>query len=372
VRARRLSIVGTLVAIAAASSAARAEPAASTVAGFTLHGGGYLQPQLRLREDDAVAPFDEDGFRVRRARLIGAATRTLHRVTIDVAVEAELTPEPRLLDAAVAVSGCLLGDGGWRVDAGQFKVPVSRQTLLSDSRLGFVEKAELAGLAPDRQIGAMVTLVVPEAPWVRLSGGLWNGEGPNQSGNVDQRYLWAGRFELRALGRGATLAESALAEPTAWLGASAARQQRDVGDGLETQVTLGVDVAAAWHGASASVEYLQVTHDFDAVDRLDFRANGLVAQLGYLLPVAAPGDVEVAVRFEEIDRNDAVPIVRRGDPDQSLRYFTAGASWYLDGHDLKLQATGSHIVEIEDRDAMRSDARYANDTLLVQATVRIE
>ena len=359
-----------MVGALGASSSVRAEP--PTVGGFTLRGGGYLQPQFRARQDDAVAPFDEDGFRLRRARLIGAATRTLHRVTVDVAVEAELTPELRLLDAAVAVSGCLVDGGGWRVDVGQFKAPVSRQTLLSDSRLGFVEKAELASLAPDRQIGAMATVIPPNAPWVRLSGGLWNGEGPNQGGNVDQRYLWAGRFELRAIGRGATLADSALGEPTVWLGASTARQQRAIGAGLETQLTLGVDVAASGHGASASVEYLQVTHDFDAIDRLDFRANGVVAQLGYLLPLDVPGRLELAARFEEIDRNDAVPIVRRGDPDQSLRYYTVGASWYLDGHDLKLQATGSHIVEVEDRDATRGDARYANDTLLVQATVRIE
>ena len=64
--------------------------------------------------------------------------------------------------------------------------------------------------------------------------------------------------------------------------------------------------------------------------------------------------------------------MRRGDPNQSLRYFTGAISWYQHDHALKLQVSASHIVEIEDRDAGGNDASYANDTLLVQATFRIE
>ncbi|MBL8621926.1 MAG: hypothetical protein JNK64_11500 [Myxococcales bacterium] len=361
-----------LGAVVASAAVAHAEPATAP-GGFTLHGGGYLQPQLRVRANDPVAPFDENGFRVRRARVVGRGERTIGRVAVTVSLEGELTPDFRLLDASVAAAGCLIGDGQWRVEAGQFKVPVSRQALLSDSRLGFVDKPELASLAPDRQLGAMVTVAVPHAPMARLSAGLWNGEGVNQGGNVDENFLYAGRFEVRAIGADAALAESALAKPLAWAGASLARERRDSGDTVETQTTLGADVAFAVAGVSGTFEYLQVEHAFTGGAREAYRANGVVAQLAYLLPaMGAAGRLELAGRFEEIDRNDTVPIIRPGDPDQSLRYFTGGVNWYLDGHDLKLQLTGSHIVEVEDRDRTGGDAAYHNDTLLVQLTTRIE
>ncbi len=359
-------------AVLTTAAIAHGEPAA-TAAGFALHGGGYLQPQLRLRANDPVAPFDEDGFRVRRARVLGRAERTIGRVDVTVNLESELTPDFRLLDASVAAASCLPGGGGWRVEAGQFKAPVSRQALLSDSRLGFVDKPELASLAPDRQLGAMATLNVPHAPMARLSAGLWNGEGVNQGGNVDEHFLFAGRAEVRLLGRDAPLAESALAGRALWLGGSGGREARNSGDTTETLTTVGGDVAFALAGVSGSVEYLQVEHAFSGDARPAYRANGVVGQLAYLLPpLGVAGRLEVAARVEEIDRNDTVPIIRPGDPDQSLRYYTGGVSWYLDGHDLKLQVTGSHIVEVEDRDRTGGDAAYHNDTLLVQVTTRIE
>lgn len=357
-------------------AAAHADPAPTPAeAGrWQVTAGGYLQPQLRLRQNDPVAPFDENGFRVRRARLLGKAVRTLGRVEVTAAVEGELTPDFRLLDASVAAASCLRGDGGWRLEAGQFKVPISRQALLSDSRLGFVDKPELASLAPERQLGAMGTVIVPYLPALRLAGGLWNGEGVNQGGNVDERFLWAGRAEARVIGRDVALAEAALDGAFAWVGASGGRERRDSGDTVETRTTAGVDAAFAWRGLAGAVEYLQVRHAFSTDAQPGYRANGVVAQLGYLLPriAAVPGRFELAARWEEIDRNDTVPIIRRGDPDQSLRYYTGGAAWYVDGHDLKLQISGSHIVEIEDRDRTGADASYANDTLLVQLTTRIE
>ncbi|MEZ4400214.1 MAG: porin [Kofleriaceae bacterium] len=347
------------------------EPVA-TVGGFDLHAGGYLQPQLRLRQDDPVAAFDEDGFRLRRARLTADAVRTLGRVQVTAELEVELTPDTRLLDGSVAVAGCLLDGGGWRLEAGQFRVPVSRQSMMSDSRLALVDKAELASLAPDRQIGVMGTVILPHVPAVRLSTGVWNGEGINQGGNVDQRFLYAGRLEVRALGRAEPLAGSALGGRYLWAGLSGASQRQDSGGAVERQVTVGGELAFGLAGASGTVEYLQVKHTFTGSTQPAYRANGVTAELAYLIPgVPGPGRYEVAARFEEIDRNDTVPIVRIGDPNQSLRYYTGGLSWYVDGHDLKLQATGSHIVEVEDRDAQGRDARYANDTLLVQVTARI-
>lgn len=340
----------------------------------TFEIGGYVQPQGRIRQDDEVAQSDENGFRFRRARLTLAGERAFGRATFAVEVEGELTPEFQLLDAYIAARSCLIGGGGWEIDLGQIKAPVSRQTLLSDSRLAFVEKAELAALAPDRQLGALGTLIVPHLPMLSLSGGVFNGEGRNQVQNVDQRFLWAGRLEVRPVGRDVVRTESAPEHYVA-AGLSLARNRGGTGTSIETATYLGGDVAVALHGVSASVEYLQVTHRFSAGSVLpDYRANGFAAQLAYLVPL--PGEhakkLEVGARFEEIDRNDTVPIVGLGDANQSLRYYTAVVSWYQAGHDLKLQLQASHIVEIEDRDQNQMDATYANDTILLQAQYRLE
>lgn len=337
--------------------------------------GGYVQPQGRIRQDDDVAQYDENGFRFRRARLTLEGERRAGQLEFAVEVESELTPEFQLLDAYIAARSCLAGDGGWEIDLGQLKAPVSRQTLLSDARLSFVEKAELATLAPDRQLGAVGRLTLPHLPMVQLSGGVFNGEGRNQVQNVDQRFLYAGRLEVRPLGPDVGLTESAQAGDHVVVGASVARNRSGTGTSIETAMYLGADVGFAFAGASGSVEYLQVEHTFsEASSQPDYRANGLVAQLAYLLPLPgfARDKLEVGARFEEIDRNDTLPIVGVGDTNQSLRYYTGVLTWYQDGHDLKLQLQASHIQEIEDLDQNLMDATYANDTILLQAQYRME
>lgn len=334
---------------------------------FTI--GGYVQPQARVRQDDDVAQFDENGFRFRRARLTLGAERTTGTVTYQVELESELTPELQLLDAYIAATSCLPSDGAWRIALGQIKAPVSRQTLLSDSRLSFVEKAELAGLAPDRQLGALGTITVPNFPMVAISAGVFNGEGRNQVQNVDQRFLYAGRIEVRPSGRDVKLSESAHDGDFTAIGVSAARNRTGTGTSVETALTLGADAAFAMQGVSGSLEYVQVEHAFSMGSVLPaYRANGLAAQLAYL----AFDKLEVGVRFEEIDRNDTIPIVGVGDANQSLRYLTGVLTWYQAKHDLKLQLQASHIQEIEDLDQNLNDATYANDTILLQAQYRME
>jgi hypothetical protein len=334
--------------------------------------GGYLQPQARLRQDDPDVGFDEDGVRVRRARLELDDRVRFGRLTLTGRVEVELVGAVELEDGFVGAEAGLPGGGGWRVDVGQLKAPVSRQALLSDARLAFVEKPALAGLAPDRQLGLAAAVTVPHAPWVTVRAGVFDGEGKNQGGNVDQRFLWAGRVEVSPLGRGVALAESSLGGDYLTVAASAAQHRFATGGDVERTRTFGADVGFGWRGISGAAEYLEVRHHRRLGSYPDYRANGVAAQLAYLLPL--PGRwarrVEVAARFEEIDRNDAVPIERAGDPDQSLRSYHLAATWYQLGHDLKLQLDAAHIDEIEDIDRRRADATYRNDTVLVQATYR--
>ena len=340
----------------------------------TLTVGGYLQPQARLRQDDPAVGFDEDGVRVRRARVELADRVRFGWLTLRAQIEVEVATAVDLQDGYLSAGSDLFGGGAWRIDAGQLKAPVSRQALLSDSRLAFVEKPDLASLAPDRQLGVDVAIDVPYAPWLVVTAGMFDGEGKNQGGNVDQRFLWAGRVEARPLGRKVALAESNLGADYLVIGASAAQNRGQTGGSVERTRTFGADLAFGWQGLSGAAEYLEVRHHRAGGGAPDFKGNGVVAQLSYLLPL--PGrwahHLEVGVRLDEIDRNDAIAIERPGDPDQSLRSYHVAATWYQHGHDLKLQVDAAHIVEVEDITRNRVDARYRNDTVLVQATYRLE
>ncbi|MCE9578996.1 MAG: OprO/OprP family phosphate-selective porin [Deltaproteobacteria bacterium] len=342
---------------------------------FAVSVGGYFQPQYRTRQNNALAPFDEDGFRLRRARLLVKGRADAHGVKVGVDVEAELTPAFQLLDAYVSLTDAVGADGEWSLAAGQVKAPFSRQTLLSDSKLGFVDKPELASLAPDRQIGVRGTFRVPHAPWVQLAAGVFNGEGKNQPQNIDEHLMSVARLELKPIGWDAPLEESAFGKTFVAIGASVARNVVESGDGNETDVYLGGDIAGAWNGISGAAEYLWIRHDFATGSaQPDYHANGLAVQAAYLLPL--PGRwarrLELGGRVEEIDRNDAVPIVQPGDPNQSLRYFTAALNYYHWQHALKLQLLASHIVEVEDTDRNSNPAGYDNDQVLLQATFRME
>ena len=367
-----------LVTLLALAAPAAAQPAPATDDKVAVTVGGYVQPAATYRQDDDTVVPDEDGFRVRRARLVAAASRAIERTTFTAFVEAELTPDFQLLDAYVTAAADFkdLIRSTLTLDAGQVKAPISRQELLSDSALAFPDKAELASLAPGRQIGVRLAIETAISTLIstKLSAGMFNGEGRNLLSNVDEKYLFAGRLEVTA-GARRKLAESDFdggAYVTAAL--SVGRNDRVLGGGDEEVTLVGFDVAGAWNGVSGAFEYLQAQHDFDNVMQTPYRANGFATHLAYLLPfeLAARGRLEVAARIEEIDRNDEVAITAPGEAEQSLRYYTGAVSYYQRGHSLKAQLSYSHIDEVEDRTQAGSVATYKNDTVLFQITYRME
>jgi len=345
---------------------------------WTLRPGAFIQPQFRMRQNAPGAPNDTDGFRFARARLTALGGGHVGTLQIGGYVEAELQPSFSLFDAYVTVSQALPHDATVTVDAGQMRVPISRQQLMSDTRLSFVDKAQLATIAPDRDLGARVTLAMPHA---RLIAGSFNGEGRDQGQNINESFLTAGRLEITPLGEQAPYAESAFTTPWLSLAVSAGYDKLTPGSFHENETFLGADLSGAWRGLSGTVEYLEVRHHFaDAAGGVmlqpDFKANGWVAQLAYLLPMAiAPAHaarVELGARVEAIDRNDTTPIIQIGAPEQSVLAYTAVVSYYLRRHTAKLQLAATHFTELEDRTATGANAAYANDQLLLQLTYRIE
>ena len=342
---------------------------------WSLRPGAFIQPAYRMRQNAEGAPDQNDGFRLVRARLTATGTGRVASLDVGAYIEAELQPSFALFDAYVTVSHALPHELVVAVDAGQMRVPISRQQLLSDTRLSFVNKAQIGSIAPERDLGARVTLARPH---VRLMVGSFNGEGKDQGQNINESFLHAGRLEITPIGEQAPYAESAFGP--AWLsfGASIGVDKLTPGAYHENETFLGGDVSGAWHGLSGSFEYLQVQHDFkDATGGVmlqpNYRANGFVAQAAYLLPLELGlGRLEVGARVEEIDRNDVTPISQIGDPNQSVRSYTGVVSYYLKEHRAKLQLEASHFQEIEDKTSTGQSATYANDQLLLQLTYRVE
>lgn len=346
---------------------------------WTFRPGGYIQPQFRLRQN-SDANVDEDGFRFARVRLSGTADGKAGNLDLKAYVEAELQPTFVLADAFATVSRKLSSKGVLAVDAGQMRVPISRQQLMSDSRLSFVDKAQLATIAPDRDLGTRVTFVTPGAP-VRVYAGMFNGEGKNQIQNINESYLYAGRVEVTPVG-GPTqpYEESAFKHTWISIAGSVGYNKLSPGDYHENVRYLGGDVAGAWNGISGSFEILSVKHAYRGDEAKfpgpEYSALGWVAQAAYLLPLELPPlketRLEVGARIEEIDRNDTVPISTLGDPNQSQRIYTGVVSAFLKQHLLKAQLAFSHIQEVEDRTATGTNATYDNDQLLLQITYRVE
>ena len=356
--------------------------------------GGFLQTQYRRRQD-ANGTFDADdtnGFRLARVRLIGLAQTRAGNLELSAFVESELQPNFFLADGYATVSRTLPHNGRITIDGGQMRVPISRQNLLSDSRLAFVEKAQLATIAPDRDLGVRVTLDAPRPtpkrrnefrlPGARLIGGAFNGEGPNQVENINQDYFYVGRLELTPIGEERQLAESGFGGRFLTIAGSIGRNKRSEGGRLDTVSYAGVDVTGSLRGLSGSFEYLRVRHrqtqgdGTDDPNTTDFDANGFVAQVNYLLPFKLPpldqARFELGFRLEEIDRNDRVPISQPGEAGQSVRSITAVASYYLRMHTLKAQLAFTSFKELEDRTAAGENAAFDNDQLLLQVTYRME
>jgi hypothetical protein len=361
----------------------RAQEALANYEPSSVQLGGYLQALYRARED-SVAQDDTNGFKLVRVRLTALGQTRAGNLELSAYIESELQPGFELDDAYASVSRAF-GEQGKQgrltLDGGQMRVPISRQNLISDSRLAFVEKAQLASIAPDRDLGIKATLALPRpnplAPEIRVIGGAFDGEGKNQVENRNQDYLYTGRVELTPFGHEPQLAESSFGGRFVTLAFSIGRNKRTESSRLDKQTYLGFDVAGSFHGLSGSYEYLQVKHELTGDPMLaSFKANGFVAQLNYLLPIKLPplhqARLELGARLEEIDRNDTVPISQPGDAAQSARAITAVASYYLRMHTIKAQLEFTHFTEIEDKTAVGENAVIDNDQVLLQVTYRLE
>jgi hypothetical protein len=346
---------------------------------WTIRPGGFIQPQYRLNDYSPTTGY-QNGFRFARARFTATGEGHAGNLLLSSYFEAELQPTFSLYDAYVTVKRPLENKAYVAVDFGQTRVPIGRQNMLSDTRLSFVDKAQI-GYSPlglDRDLGARVWFKAPK--FVRVIAGVFDGEGRDQVQNINDSYLYAARVEVTPLGGEMPFAESYFDGNWLTVGASVGHNKLNPSTQYHELLTYaGADVSGAWHGLSGSFEYLQVRHTFDgdpAMTPRPYLANGFVAQVAYMPPVELPpfhrARFEIGARVEEYDRDDADPINAAGDPNQSEREWTVAVSYYLRKHTMKIQLAANHYQQIEDKTITGADATYGHDQVLLQVTYRVE
>lgn len=344
--------------------------------------GFYTQPVFsyqtgyRLNSDSNFS--QPPGFSVQRMRLIVHAQ--VHRL-LQIRTEINVADTVTLLDAYA-----LVPVRRWfQVQAGRFRVPYSRQELVSGARFQFVDRQLWAGGAnansvnfiPSYDQGLMVWGWVGPRDVFEYYVGVFNGKGATQPVNIDGLFLYAARLAVNPLGRARSLQEGAVGLPSApnlAIAVNANTQTRQLGFLMAGTVpnrlsvtTVGADVFFSGYGASAYGElYFRDTHQTDTASAPNTQSLGWLIQAGYLLPASVPGvgnHLEVIARVQSFDPSNCYTVSAGPDCGQRLpasaspvvyrdfmfaQAFTFGLNWYQLGHGLKLQA--QYTINTEHRD----------------------
>lgn len=316
---------------------------------------GYIQVQgMVIENNDATgtggshsALTDEDGFKVRRAKLAVSGYAYEH---VKFKLEANFAGTTPALDDAFMEDDHLSYFSG---KVGQFKVPFSLEELTSDTELLSIERSEVVKqIAPGRDQGISVGGNIPGSIF-SYSIGTFNGKAStastyavgsyedvakNATKNDNDQLLYAGRL---------------VAKPADWIsiGVNALTSQDGTGTATEDRTVSGVDlqVKNLKRGCSLQGEYLRQRLEKTGPN---VTSEGFYIQAGHFI---VPEHLEVALKYEGYDADTAH--VNQDD----IRWTTIGLNFYIHGHDAKLMA--NYIFKNE-RDS------YDNNTLLAQVQLR--
>lgn len=260
-------------------------------------------------------------FRVRRAELkfAGELTPAAHWTLM-----VDPSKALKVSNGAVSQSTSLLQDahatlklGGFSLDAGQFKLPLSREGFTqSSSKIETVERALFIsdgkyGLV--RDLGFMLS--GPLVRGVSFHLGAFNGAGEMQNTpDTNDDKVVAGRVEVQTPVRGLSLGSSG-----AWGG--------EVSESNVRHDRLGGDVAFVRGPVTVRAEVMRGRDA--AVERLGY----------YGLAAYRVGQLELVGRYDAWDRDTASETAAA---DALERHYVAGVNYFVVGTASKLQATYAH------------------------------
>ena len=374
--------------------------------------GFFAQPQFVFQtgyDFNSATNFSvPPGVNLQRTRVVvhGQAHPLLQ-----MRIEFNLSDRLELLD-----SYALVPVRRWlQVQIGQFRVPFSRQELVSSSRYQFADRSLWSGAAnssgvrfiPSFDLGVMAWGWTGPRDLFEYYVGVFNGKGSNTPFNLDGFFLWAGRLAINPLGRPSSLQEGAVnlrPAPTLAIALNASTQIRQIGsisrpgsmmpEPNRIGVTsLGADLFFAAHGFSAYAEvYARDTAETDTTVTQSTQAFGWLAQLGFFIPhPALRNHLELIARVQEFDPSTCItrstaPLSAGGPPDCATRLpasatrevyrdfmktlsMSFGVNWYQLGHGFKLHA--SYTINNEYRDlagGVADSGIVLNDVFTLQLT----
>jgi phosphate-selective porin OprO/OprP len=236
---------------------------------------------------------------------------------------------------------------------GQYKVPFDREFLTSAFNLELIDRSIASNaFSLGRDIGVQVSGKFLQNQ-LAYAVGMFNGSGANQV-NQDQNFMYVGRMVYTPFGS-YPYSEGALdtpATPKLAVGAAGAYMPGlEPGERKTLAGTLGntsiVPVNSDVYELTADLAFKYLNFSFEGgyyFRNIDpekpttygsENAQGFYLQGGYFL---VPKKFELAGRYSWVNPND---------PDQTSdneqQEYTGGLSYYLDGHNLKLQANYSYF-----------------------------
>lgn len=321
----------------------------------SLNISGYIQVQgTAIENDDAKGAdgkplADEDGFRIRRAKLAAFGNAYEH---VKFKLEANFAGTPVLDDAWIEDDRLSYFTG----KVGQFKAPFSLEELTSATEILSIERSEVVKqIAPERDmgisfsgkkvaglidysIGAFNGGTATSSTAHPYSVGSYNNAGKNKTSNDNDHLMYVGRV---------------IAKPADWIsvGVNALTSQDGTGATRVDREAYGVDLQLKnpERGCTLQAEYLAQNGEGKGID-----SDGFYVQAAHFF---IPKYLEGLVKYEEY--NTETDLATRED---DIRWTTVALNFYIDGHDAKLRA--NYIFKGE------KDDNYDNDTLLVQLQLR--
>jgi phosphate-selective porin OprO/OprP len=216
----------------------------------------------------------------------------------------------------------------FKIQVGQFKVPLGRQRLTSSGSQQFVDRSVVSReFTEGRDIGVQVNGLLAGRT-IEYRAGVFNGAGQNTLAD-DGGLQYDGRVVYQPLGE-VKYSESDLEHTEKPVLAIAGNVEVDHRGGaaageVRKQVIAGTDAAFNYRGLSFRGELYLRRRELDSGT---MGSTGFLVQAGYLL---VPRRLEIAGRYATWEPGDAVPVDGQREVGLAVGYF-------VNGHNLKLQS----------------------------------
>jgi phosphate-selective porin OprO/OprP len=235
---------------------------------------------------------------------------------------------------------------------GQYKVPFDREFLTSAFNLELIDRSiASSAFSLQRDIGIQLSGKLLQDQ-LNYAAGMFNGSGANQS-NQDQNFMYVGRMVYTPFGS-FPYSEGALDTPQTpklavgvaggYLPGLEPGERKTLAGPLGNTDIVSVNSDVYELTSDLTFKYLNFFFEggyyFRNIDPEeptplgDENAQGFFLQGGYFV---IPKKLELAARYSWINQDNP------NQKNQNEKEYTGGLSYYLDGHNLKLQANYSYF-----------------------------